>query len=386
MKKIKIAFIILCLGYGGAEKALYYLVKLMNKNKFDITVFAVLAGGKMERDFIDLGVKVKTPYSCELLSSNIIGKTANHFKIKRVERMVNSNSSLLLKTATGEDYDIVVSYHVDSSCYAVGFPKKGKRIKYIHADLANSPSYVNDNKYLFDLKTPYDKVIGVSSIAQAGYHQIFGKNGSSAVLLNPIDSEEINQLANEDSVVTPEESYVCALGRLTKEKGFARLIDVYAKLRDNSFPHKLVIMGDGPESDFLKKKIGDYQIEDSVILSGYQSNPYPVIKNSKFLIVPSYSEGLSMTAMEAICLGVPVISTCPSVGDILGDEPCGIITENSDEALYEGMSKMSEEQFFFHAKQAAGRRRLFFNGRKMAERVEKMYLDILNETKDSEET
>ena len=59
MKKIKIVFIILCLGYGGAEKALYYLVKLMNKNIFDITVFAVLAGGKMERDFIDLGVKVK---------------------------------------------------------------------------------------------------------------------------------------------------------------------------------------------------------------------------------------------------------------------------------------------------------------------------------------
>ena len=381
MKKIKIAFIILCLGYGGAEKSLYYLVKLMNKNKFDITVFAVLAGGKMERDFIDLCVKVKTPYSCELLSSNIIGKTANHFKIKRVERMVNSNSSHLLKTATGEDYDIVVSYHVDSSCYAVGFPKKGKRLKYIHADLAKSPSYVNDNKYLFDLKTPYDKVIGVSSIAQAGYCKVFGQNGSSAVLLNPIDSEEINRLANEKSVELPKKSYVCALGRLTKEKGFARLIDVYAKLSENSFPYKLVIMGEGPESDDLQKKICEYKLENLVLLLGYQSNPYPIIKNSKFLIVPSYSEGLSMTAMEAICLGVPVISTCPSVGDILGEEPCGIITENSDNALYEGMRKMSDESCYYQAKQAAKRRSLFFDGRKMAERAEKMYIDILNETK-----
>lgn len=384
MKKIKIAFIILCLGYGGAEKALYYLVKLMDKNKFDITVFAVLAGGKMEPDFIDLGVKVKTPYSCAFSSGNIVKKAANHLIVKRIERMVSSNSSNLLKTATGEDYDIVVSYHVDSSCYAAGFPKKGKRIKYIHADLANSPSYVNDNKYLFDLKTPYDKVIGVSSIAQAGYHKIFGKNGSSATLLNPIDSSEINRLANEKSVKLPKESYVCALGRLTKEKGFARLIDVYAKLKENLFPHKLVIMGEGPESDYLQKKISDYKIEDFVILSGYQSNPYPVIKNSKFLIVPSYSEGLSMTAMEAICLRVPVVSTCPSVGDIIGDEPCGIITENSNDALFEAMKKMSDEDFYQQAKQSAERRSLFFDGRKMADRVEKLYIDILNETKDSE--
>ena len=183
----------------------------------------------------------------------------------------------------------------------------------------------------------------------------------------------------------PKESYICALGRLTKEKGFARLIDVYAKLKDNAFPHKLVIMGEGPEADNLQKKICDYKMEDLVILMGHQSNPYPVIKNSKFLIVPSYSEGLSMTAMEAICLGIPVVSTCPSVGDILGDEPCGIITENSDDALYEGMRKMSDEIFFHQAKQAAERRSRFFDGRKMAERVENMYLDILNETKDSEE-
>lgn len=380
----KIVFIINQLNYGGAEKSLLYLTKLINKENFDITVFTVHDGGSLEHKFTEFGIKIKSPYSRALPAKNIVMKTINHLYVKRIERMVYTNSVHLLKAATGEDYDIVVSYHVDSSCYAVGFPKKGKRIKYIHADLANSPSYVNDNKYLFDLKTPYDKVIGVSSVAQAGYHKVFGKNGSSAVVLNPIDSKEINQLSNESSVIYPKESFVCALGRLTKEKGFARLIDVYVKLKENSFPHKLVIMGEGSEWDLLQKKICDYKIEDFVMLLGHQSNPYPVIKNSKFLIVPSYSEGLSMTAMEAICLGVPVVSTCPSVGDILGDEPCGIITENTDNALYQGMKKMSDESFYHQAKQAAERRSLFFDGRKMAERVEKMYLDILSERRDSE--
>lgn len=378
---INIAFIVMHLGYGGAEKALYYLVKLMDKRKFDITVFTVFSGGKMERDFIDLGVKVKSPYSCSADHHGIIGKAVNHTKIKRIERMVNTDSSRLLKAATGEDFDIVVSYHVDSSCYSAGFPAKGKHIKYIHADLANSPSYVNDNKYLFDLKTPYDKVICVSSIAREGYRRRFGDNASLAVMINPIDSEEPRRLAMDDSVEFPKEAYVCALGRLTKEKGFARLIDVYKRLKKQEYSLKLAIMGEGPEQDGLLRKVRDYGLDDSVVFLGYRSNPYPIIKNSRYLIVPSYSEGLSMTAMEAICLGVPVISTCPSVGDILGDEPCGIITENTDEALYEGMMKMCDEDFYRQTKQAAERRSVYFDSRRMAERVENLYLEILNDTK-----
>lgn len=381
MERIKIAFITFYLGYGGAEKSLYYLVKLMDKSKFDITVFSILAGGEMEQDFRDLGVSVKNPYSCSISNSNPISKAVNHILIKRIESMVKYNSTHLLKAATGEEFDIVVSYHVDSSCYGAGFPQKGKRIKYIHADLANSSSYVNDNRYLFDLKTPYDRVVCVSSIAQAGYQKHFGYSDSTEVLLNPLDSDEIHRLSNEYTPDFPHESYVCALGRLTKEKGFLRLVEVYNKLREKSVHLKLVIMGDGPEKDLLQKKIHEYQLDDSVFLFGYKKNPYPIIKNSSFLIVPSYSEGLSMTAMEAICLAVPVVSTCPSVGDILGDEPCGIITENSDDALYNGIIKMSKNSFYQKAKQAAERRSKFFDGRKMAKRVENLYLDLLNESK-----
>lgn len=380
MKKIKIVFIVLCLGYGGAEKSLYYFVKLMDKNKFDITVFTVLAGGKMEQDFINLGIKVKSPYSCSINDKSFFSKSLNHLLVKRIEKMTRSNSFSLLKAATGEDYDIVVSYHVDSSCYAVGLPKKGKYIKYIHADLANSPSYLNDNKYLFDLKKTYDKVICVSSVAKAGYTNTFNNVEASLVALNPIDSEEIYRLSAEQSVILPEGPYICTLGRLTKEKGFGRLIDVYKRLIQQSFPYKLVIMGEGNEYENLLKKINEYDIKDSVTLMGYQSNPYPIIKNSKFLIVPSYAEGLSMTAMEAICLEIPVVSTCPSVGDILGNEPCGIITANDDEALFQGMLKMCNDEFYQKTKYAAKKRSKYFDGRKMAERVENIYFDVLNET------
>lgn len=70
MKKTKIAFVVYYLGYGGAEMALYYLVKLMDRERFDITVFTVHAGGEMEKEFRNLGVKVKSPYSCAASGRN----------------------------------------------------------------------------------------------------------------------------------------------------------------------------------------------------------------------------------------------------------------------------------------------------------------------------
>ena len=380
MKKTKIAFVVYYLGYGGAEMALYYLVKLMDRERFDITVFTVHAGGEMEKEFRNLGVKVKSPYSCAASGRKPVIKAVNHLLIKRIERMVRSNSPRLLRAATGEEFDIVVSYHVDSTCYNAGLPPRGKKIKYIHADCANSPSYRGDNQYLKEIPNPYDKVICVSSIAQKGYEKVFGEAKTVVPLLNPIESETVVSLAEKPLPPGLEEKpYICALGRLTPEKGFGRLIDVYQRLRKEGVPCTLVIMGDGPEMDTLREKARACHPEAPVLLLGYQSNPYPVIKNSRYLIVPSYSEGLSMTAMEAVCLGIPVVSTCPSVGDIFGDEPCGIITENSDEALYRGMARMNDELFYREAKNAAVRRSRYLDGKAMAGRVEDEYLKTLEE-------
>ena len=63
MKKIKIVFIHTMLVQGGAEKALYYLVKLLDKTKFDITVLTIYSGGELEDAFKNLGVKMRTLYS-----------------------------------------------------------------------------------------------------------------------------------------------------------------------------------------------------------------------------------------------------------------------------------------------------------------------------------
>ena len=120
--------------------------------------------------------------------------------------------------------------------------------------------------------------------------------------------------------------------------------------------------------------------QDSVILAGYQANPYPYIAASRFLVCPSFTEGLPVVGMEALCLGIPVVAAVPSVGELFGGEDCGLITENDNSSLRDGMRRMLTDQEFYAANKAGAERRSgFFSGRRMAQELEEMFLQMMQE-------
>ena len=91
----------------------------------------------------------------------------------------------------------------------------------------------------------------------------------------------------------------------------------------------------------LENYIEENQISSVVQLLGFQTNPYPYIKNSDLFVCSSRSEGISTVVTEALILGKPIISTrCSGVDELLGDNIYGIITENSTEDLYQGMKNI----------------------------------------------
>ena len=122
------------------------------------------------------------------------------------------------------------------------------------------------------------------------------------------------------------------------------------------------------------------ETQDTVILAGYQSNPYPYMKQSKFLVSSSFTEGLPVIAMEALCLGIPLVSSVPSVEEIFGEEECGLITENDNKSLVEGIRKMlTDETYYQKIKSGAERRSIFFDGQRMVREVEQIFLDMMKE-------
>jgi glycosyltransferase involved in cell wall biosynthesis len=79
------------------------------------------------------------------------------------------------------------------------------------------------------------------------------------------------------------------------------------------FDFHLLILGEGKERSSLETQARALGIATRVFLPGFQANPYPYFKRAKMFVLSSRYEGLAMVLLEALALGVPVVSAdCPS--------------------------------------------------------------------------
>jgi glycosyltransferase involved in cell wall biosynthesis len=130
------------------------------------------------------------------------------------------------------------------------------------------------------------------------------------------------------------------VGRLNWEKNFAMLIHAHANLIHKGVAHRLCIVGEGPERTTLEGLIKELKVDNTAILAGHQSNPYPYMASASFLAMSSVYEGYPTVVMEALVLGKPVVSSCAAAREVFGEYPCGVVTENNCTALEEGLERM----------------------------------------------
>jgi len=124
---------------------------------------------------------------------------------------------------------------------------------------------------------------------------------------NIIDIEENNRLANLKSLKL-DKKYILFIGRLHNQKNIQMLIDAYLRL-DRKHKVSLLIIGEGSEKEKIRKIIHEKNLEDHIRMLGYIENPFPYIKNSSLLALSSDYEGMPNVLLEAISLGVPIVST-----------------------------------------------------------------------------
>lgn len=377
MKKIKVLFVHYELVCGGAEQALFDLVNLLDKEKFQVSVFVQQPGGDWEQKFLDAGIPLIYDYSCRKPTWNPIKKLGNFRKKLLIQRALKRDGQGLLDICCPGN-DIVVDYSA-WCCPEISFPKGAKTVKFIHGDPATNPVYRKEAMEEQERLNRFDRIVCVSQAAAASFRELSGRIQGVEMHYNPMNSSEVRRKALTPVSLPQGEPLLCAVGRLSPEKGFERLLVIHRRLLDQGIAHKLVIVGDGPDRDFLKRLTAALGIEESVILAGYQENPYPYMKAAKFVVSSSHTEGLPVIAMEALCLGVPVVAPIPSVGEAFGEEPCGLITENNMESLEAGIRRMlTEEDFYAACKAAAQRRSAYFDGERMVREIETMFLDCLS--------
>ena len=133
------------------------------------------------------------------------------------------------------------------------------------------------------------------------------------------------------------------VGRLSRVKRCDLILKSFAEVL-KTIKARLLIVGDGVERKNLEKLANTLGIGDNVYFAGLQSNPYPYMVKSRVLVLASIFEGFPSVIIEAMFLGVPVVSSdCPSgPREILQDGKYGKLFAVGD---YKAMAKLILETF-----------------------------------------
>lgn len=335
-KKKKILFFHFDLQGGGAERVLINLLKHLDLNKYDITLKTIFAKGPYAKT-IPTGIKYSYLFKYEFYGLNSLMKMFP--------------STFLHKLLVRDKYDIEIAYLESSPARIIsGCPEKDtKKVSWVHTEVKNrSVAAVGfrDENEMIDAFNKFDQVVFVAKRAEDSFKSLFPEiTTPMKVLHNVSDFEQMYRLSEEKIPIhlSSEELNLCAVNKLYKVKGFHRLVDACARLKQDGLMEnvKIYILGKGHQYTSLKHSIEQSGLSDNIKLLGFDPNPYRYLVNMDMFVCTSYHEGYSTAVTESVALGVPVFTTdCSGMDEILDGGKYGMIVPNDDESIYEGLKDL----------------------------------------------
>ncbi len=198
-------------------------------------------------------------------------------------------------------------------------------------------------------------------------------NGIHAVP-TPKDSEL--KTLRQELGLKPEHLIFGTIARFDPIKNQALMIRAFAEL-NKKHPHtRLILVGDGSERPNLEALVAELALNDSVIFTGYRTNPYEFIHLFDVFLLTSLSEGTSMTLLEAMSAGKPCIaSDAGGNPEIVTDQKTGLIFPSKDEiALVNALLQLTENESL--RSQFGAEALSQFNHRFSSKKMQKTFGDI----------
>lgn len=140
-------------------------------------------------------------------------------------------------------------------------------------------------------------------------------------------------------VEIPDQSainFICS-GRLSYEKGHAKLLRAFRQVVDHYPQAHLYIAGDGPLKSEIANQIKKLGLEEHVIMTGYMENPFALMRYTDCLVLSSDHEGQGMVLLEAMIMNKYCISTDIDGPRSFLTKDYGDLVENSEDGLAQGM-------------------------------------------------
>lgn len=371
----KLLFLIHDLGQGGAEKVLVNLVNNMDTEKFDITVMALFGGGVNEQ-FLKPHIHYQTVFLRPFPGNSHIMKLLSPQQLHK----------LFVK----EKYDIEISYLEGPSARIIsGCPYEDtKLVSWIHVEQHTKERAARSFRSYKESENCYykfDKTICVSESVKNDFVQLYPLISNIDVLYNTNETDRILRQKDEpveDEFYQKDCICLCGVGKIVPTKGFDKLARIHKRLTDDGLNIHTYVLGIGPDREKIENYLKENNIQDSFSFLGYQTNPYKYVSKCDLFVCSSVAEGFSTAATEALIVGTPVVTTpVAGMAEMLGaNGEYGIITEMSENSLYEGIKDMVQNpEKLQHYKKQAEIRGKFFSKENTVKAVEEMLLELIDE-------
>lgn len=285
---MKVLLVVPYLSSGGAERVASIWASELAKIGADINLLVFY---RVDQEyFIDEGVKI---YS-------IIENKTDYDKLSGIMKI------LKLRKKLKEIKPSVIIPFISHVGIMATISKFGLGIKIIETIRNNPKTNPNSKKMRLMRNISIicaDKCI-VQNKKQLEYFPKFIQK-KSKVFFNPISPEYISIEKNYQDKI----ENLVAVGRLVEQKDYFTMIDSVEILLKSNKNINLSIYGEGPLFNDLKKYIKSKNLTNSVVLQGRVSNIKEIILEKDMYILSSKWEGMPNALMEAMCAGLPCIST-----------------------------------------------------------------------------
>lgn len=343
---------------GGTEKALLNMIAEIPRDKYEITILMLEKyGGFLDSIPSDVHIEYVKKYSQvkdilnkppkEIVMDRLRNKKlfqALKLSIVYLRTKLMDNRAILFKyllkdvPAIKTEYDIAVAYAGPMdfiSYFVVNKTKAGRKLQWIHFDVTMVGFNQNFAKRFYQ---QFDKLYVVSEEAKNKVLKNFpALKEKTEVFLNIVSPNEIvkqSKIGNGFS-----DAYdglrILTVGRLAPEKGQDLAIETLARLKKEGYKVRWYCIGEGKARKQYEQLIEQYSLQDSFVLLGATSNPYPFIKQCDIYVQPSRYEGYCITLMEAKKLLKPIVTTeVNGVREQINNEKTGLIVDIDVSELY----------------------------------------------------
>ncbi len=285
---MKILRITTSLDFGGQEQQFisFASAREMLKNEY---VFAAIGyGGHAEKALVNRGFKV-------------------HILNRKVSVKSFGNILALYKLIKAEKPDVVHTAAAEANFHGI-IAARLAGVKYLIAEEIGIPSHSSLAQKIFAVVYRWcDKVICVSQSVKdhlVRTDEISDEKG--VVIYNPVC------FPNRYELERTKKFNIVYVGRLEKIKNVKSLICAFSQMEHDHL--QLIVVGHGSERNSLEDLVKNLNLSGKVKFEGFQPDPGKYLSTADLFVLPSYSEGFGIGAVEAMFLQVPVL--CSNVGGI----------------------------------------------------------------------